>query len=341
MAGVKALRVTELAHEDTSTPGTWLEATTRWRGTGMIKDNMVTVFVPEDIGNYGGSTNTYIQRYGGEIVVEQDANFTQINYPLQAGIVGPVAGVADDSSGSVYTYTYTMPTTAQNEFATYSFTAGDDTGAEKLSYCFVPNFSLTGTAGEALQLSATFRGQQVEPATLSDTAVVPVPVDYILMSMGALWIDDDTAVAIATTAISNSLIGMTLDVNTGLQEVFAASGTKKFAFVKRVQPEITLQLTFEHDASSIAQKVKWRAGTACQIRLNFTGSAVTTPGQYDYNLLQIDMAGKWDTWDVIGENNGNDIVTGTFRAKYSADANAAAGLFCTFLVVMDGLATLP
>ena len=335
MAGIKALRKVGLGLESTSTPGTLVEASTWWRGTGTIQDNMETVFVEEDIGNYGGSNLSYIAKYGGEITLEQDANFTQVLYPLLAGVQGEVAGVADTAAGTGYSYTFTMPTTAQGVFATYTIEGGDDAGAETMSYCFVPNFSISGAAGEALQLSATFRGQQVITGTFSDTATLPT-VEPILFSNGAIWIDPDTD-AIGTTPKSNTLLGMTLDVNTGLTEVYAANATKKFAFVKRVKPVITLSITFEHDATSIAEKAAWRANSARVLRLKFIGSAMATPGALLTNFLQIDLAGKWETFDKIGEQNGNDIVTGVFNAGYSS----TAALYAQFIAAIDALATVP
>jgi hypothetical protein len=32
------------------------------------------------------------------------------------------------------------------------------------------------------------------------------------------------------------------------------------------------------------------------------------------------MAGKWDNFNKIGERDGNDIVEGTFRARYNSTA---------------------
>jgi len=96
-------------------------------------------------------------------------------------------------------------------------------------------------------------------------------------------------------------------------------------------------VTFEHDATSAAEKVAWRAGTTRQLRLRWLGTALTTAGSgYTYKTLIVDMAGKWEKFDKLAEQDGNDIVTGTFRARY----NSTAALFCE-LVVVNELASLP
>jgi hypothetical protein len=48
------------------------------------------------------------------------------------------------------------------------------------------------------------------------------------------------------------------------------------------------------------------------------------------------MVGKWEKFDKLGEQDGNDIVQGTFRARYNS---TAAAMFRA--VVQNGLASLP
>jgi hypothetical protein len=48
------------------------------------------------------------------------------------------------------------------------------------------------------------------------------------------------------------------------------------------------------------------------------------------------MVGKWDNFEKIGERDGNDVVTGNFRARYNS---TAAGFFTA--VIGTNLASLP
>jgi hypothetical protein len=101
---------------------------------------------------------------------------------------------------------------------------------------------------------------------------------------------------------------------------FTADGHKYFSFAMQTKPEVLLNVTFEHNASAVAEKAKWRAGTSRLIRLDIAGNALTTAGTFATKLVRIDLAGKWEKFDKIGEVNGNDIVTGTFRAGYNPTA---------------------
>jgi len=123
--------------------------------------------------------------------------------------------------------------------------------------------------------------------------------------------------------------------------VWAADGSRNFSFVKAGAPEIVLDVTFEHNAAAVAQKVLWRAGTARQVRLIWTGTALTTPSSdHTTKKLIIDLSGAWEKFSELGEQDGNDIVTGTFRVRNN-DRAGVAGLFAQYMVVTDALAAIP
>ena len=81
-----------------------------------------------------------------------------------------------------------------------------------------------------------------------------------------------------------------------------------------------LNVTYEHNASAVAQKAIYRAGTPQQYRLKFTGSDLTTTGAYAVKTLLIDVAGVYEDWSALEEQDGNDIVNATIRVRYDADA---------------------
>jgi hypothetical protein len=333
--GIRALQKIALGVESTSTPGTLVVGTTRWRGMGMLQDNLVMNFPEEAAGNLGGSQLNYIAQYGGEVELTQDATFEQLPYVLTCGVTSLVAGV-QDGAGSGYIYAYPFATTAVTDINTLTIIGGDNIARESLGYSFVPQFTLSGNGGEALSLSATFRGQQVAPYAVADTSTIPT-VEQIIFSLGKMYIDNDTA-TIGTTVVTQTLLGMTLNVNTGWQEVHSADGVRTFSFIKQAAPEITLDVTFEHNASAVAEIAAWRANTPRQIKLLWEGSTLAGAGTaYTKKTLSVPLAGKWESFSKIDEQNGNDIVTGLFRARYSS----VAALFASFTVVLDGVITLP
>jgi len=326
MAGIRALRKIQLGKETTA--GTKVAADIIWRGTGSIHDNMDLVFPTEDIGMLVPVGRSYIARYeAGLTLNDTEATFEQLPHLFEMGIesVTPVAGTSD------YTYTYVMPyastdLVSSTDLATYTVEGGDNAAAEEFGYGFARSISLTGSAGQALMMSAEIVGRQVEAGTFTPGIAI-ADVEEILFGMGKLYISDVKAFP-ATDLISNQLLGMSLSINTGWLPVYTADGALYFSFIKQTTPEVTLQITFEHDTTAIAEKAKWRAQTPRIINLTFTGT--------DGKSLAIDIAGKWASFDVLGEQDGNDIVSGTFIGSYNS---TVGGMFQ--VAITNQLTTLP
>ena len=333
MAGVKALRRIQIGKESTGTPGTAVAATTVLRLSGTLEDQREIVFPPEDVGLLSGTDRQYIPKLAAAITTEGEATFEQVPYFYEAG-VDNIAPTTDTGSG--YIYTYTLATTAQKAPRTYTIEGGDDNEAEEMEYSFVKEFTLSGNAGEAWMVSANWQGRQVSTSTFTPSTDAAIPtVEDMLFSKTILYIDESSD-TVGTTAKSNTLLSAELKVVTGFQEVYDAQGNLYFGFVKQVPPEVTLNITFEHDATSAAEKAKWRAGTARLLQLKTTGAALSSSGAYSTKTHIINLAGKWEKFEKIDEQDGNDIIKATFRARY----NSTAALFGS-IVVVNELSALP
>ena len=331
MSGVKALRSCQLGAE--STAGTAVAATTIWNGPApMLEDTSERTRPDADVGRLGGSNRLYTPKRAAACTMEGEATFEQLIHILQAGIkkVDPV----QDGAGSGYVWTFPFGNTAQNVPQTYTIEAGDDQQFEEMEYSIVKNLSLTGKAGEAVMESAEWVGRQV--ATCTKTASLDLPVvEEILSGTAKIYIDAVSG-TIGSTQKSATLMGFEFGGDTGMLEVFTQDALY-FTKVKNVKPELTLKLTFEHDATSVAEKAAAVAGTPRMIRLLFEGSALASEGTaYAKKSLVIDVAGKWLNFEKIDEEDGNDVVTGELSIEYDETAD----LFCT-VVVVNELDTLP
>ncbi len=335
--GVKALRRIQLGQE-VSAGGSTDIASTVWRGTGVIVDNRETTFPVEDIGILGGTSRSYVAMTGGEIALEGDATFEQLPHIFNAGIYKATPTTDVDGSGYIYSYNMQAASTDPIEITdlqTYVIEGGDNNEAEIMRYCFVRQFSLSGGAGEALQVSAQFEGREVE-GDYTYTAGVAIPtVETILFSKATVYIDAATVATTDLVAMSNTVLAMNLDVTTGWQAVRTADGRLDFSFIKRAADSGTLQITFEHNASASLMKEVWRDQEETRVRIVFEGSALTTAGAYTYKTFIIDAYGKWESFDSLGEQDGNDIVTGTLRIAYTQAAKKLD------LIVVNELAAMP
>jgi hypothetical protein len=241
-----------------------------------------------------------------------EATFEQLPYLFECGIEKNVT-VSTDTPGYKYSYDFPIQTSDVHETSdlqTFSVEGGDNTACVSFTYGICTNISLSGNAGEALMMSGTIVGRQATTDTFTASVAIPT-VEDILFSKGKVYINACAATSdIGVTQVSNTLLSADLSIATGWVPVFTADGNIYFSFIKQVAPEVILNVTFEHNASAIAEIAAWRAGTARQIRLQFDG----TGSKY----ARFDMAGKWEKFDKLGEKDGNDIVTGTFRARYES-----------------------
>ena len=333
MAGVKNLRKIQLGVETTA--GTAVAATALWRGEGVGTDTTTVEFPPEDVGILGGTDRAYIPMVGGELTMEGPATYEQLPYIFEAGVAAEVGTVDSGTSATPYIYEYIWASTAQPTLKTYTIEAGDDQQAEEIAHCFVREFTLSGNAGEVINLSAVWQGRQWSTTTYTGAISIPA-VDEILFQKAKLYIDD-TGTYPATTQKSNTFLAFELSATTGLQAVNTGDGNLYFSFVKCTGPEVVLSVTFEHDTAGVAEKAAWRAGTARSVRIEVTGPAAgATPGDvYTNKTLFIDLIGKWETFDSLGDQDGNDTLTGTLRCRYNG-TNSTMGKF----TVVNALSSL-
>lgn len=332
MAGIKALRKIQLGRETTA--GNAVVATTIYRGKGTLEDQQEIAFAEEDIGYLSGVDRTYSPKDGAALSMESvEATFEQLPHILEAGI--KTATPAQDGAGSGYIYSYEFPTTAANTIKTYTIEGGDNQAVEEIEYAYVSSFTLVGEAGAAWMMTAEWIGRQVLTSAFTGSLSLPA-VEEILFQKTKLYIDNVSG-AFGGTLKSNTLLGATLNVTTGLIPKFTADGELYFSFVQTTSPEVTLDITFEHDGTAVAEKANRKAETPRLIRLLAEGSTFTTAGTtYSKKTMIIDLAGKWETFEKIGEQDGNDIVSGVFRSR----RNATIDDFGSITMVID-LASIP
>jgi hypothetical protein len=340
MAGIKSLRRIQGGAETSGAEGTKVKATWIWRGTGVGKDLTEITFVEEDIGLLSDALRTYKAKTGGEVVFEGVASFEQLGYFFQSGVY-ETAPTTDASSAKIWTWTHATASTSPvstTDLQTYTLEFGDNQQAENMAYAFTRELKLTGNVGEALMLSATMEGQTVSTSDFTPSTDVAVPtVESILFSTGKLYIDSSTSSSdIGTTQVSQTLFNADLSHTTGWKGYPAADGQTHFSFVKRTKDDLTLSVTFEHNSSAVAEKLNWRNQTERAIRLAFLGTALTSPGTYTTKMFIVDLWGKWESFEALSDNAGNDQVVGLFRAGYSTTA-----LLKARYIIVNELATLP
>jgi hypothetical protein len=187
--------------------------------------------------------------------------------------------------------------------------------------------TVTESAGNTITIIQYFTGG---PAGLAVPAVEDIAFG------GTKLFIDAAGGTIGTTQVTNSLLSCTVNIKTGIVGKNTGDGMFYFSHLEFVPEDITVKMTFLYNGNSQAERANFRSQVARLIRIQSQGSALTTPATYSYKTRNIDLAGKWEKWDPIGEQNGSDIISATFHAKY----NATAAKYC-IVTYVNQLASLP
>lgn len=310
--GIRKLRKIQLGRE--ASAGTPVAATLIWRGpANILEDTRNIIEVPEDVGQLTKTDRTVTTSYGAQLTMESTpATYTQILHILEAGIDAETA--TQDGAGTDYIWVYTLGATA-NSPKTYTMEAGDNSDVGEGEYGFVQEFNLSGAAGDPGTVnidSALWVFRQYTDTSFTGALTLDA-VEEIVFAKGKLYIDADGG-SFGGTQISGSLLGFSLNVDTGIRAVPVGDGNLYFASTKNVGPTATLEITLEHDTNAVAERTNWRNETVRKVRLLFEGSTVATPGTtYSKNTLLIDIRGKWMDITTLDDQDGDNVVTLTLE----------------------------
>lgn len=331
--GVKTFRKLQLARNADSDSDDVIAATTILRANGLIEDTRNLYFVDEDTGLATGSDRTNTSLLGGKIAIDPiEATFEQFPYFIEMSIQS-LTGVTD--SGDAYVYTCPIPTTSFNALRPYTVEGGDNNQAEVLNFVHCSDWTLSGSGGKAWMMSGNLFGKQVQDQAFTGGVTIPA-VNTMNFGKTKLYIDNDSDTW-GTSQIANTLLAATIKYKANLVAKETAEGALTFSFVQQVRPEITVDLLFEYNTGAHTQKNVWRTETPKLVRLLNQGTAFTSPGNtYAYRTFIADLAGKYNDFEKIGEQNGNDVIQAHFTARYN-DAQASAGQF----VIVNAKASLP
>lgn len=161
-------------------------------------------------------------------------------------------------------------------------------------------------------------------------------VEEALFGKSKLYLDA-VGGTIGATQVSNTLLKASVKIKGGPRAQDTGSGALYYSHLEYDPPSMVFDLTLLFNSSAKAEKAIYEARTSRQLRLKAEGSALGTPGTtYTYKTIIFDAAGQWEKFSVLAGQNGNDIVTATFRAGY----NSTAALLGRAIVVNE-VSSLP
>jgi hypothetical protein len=328
-----------------ATPGTAITtATALWRGSGgFLSDDRDVEMTDEMIGIFDGADRSSIPKIDASLKLEKTpATFEQLQYLFVMGLGGPFAGSADGTGSTGFTYTTAIPTNAVPTNTAYTFQTGDEVEAEYATYNKVTQIDLEGEQGKEVMMSGSLIAQQVLRLSGGLTAGVTIPaVENMLQGTGKLYLDA-IAGAYGTTQISQQVLAWKLGIKITWEKKYTMDGQLYWTFAVFGGKEITGEITFEHDATSVVgvagEKVNWKNQLPRLLSLRFAGSAYATPGTAGNGkrVFWINLPIKWTKFNALDEINGNNIIKAAFQSKYNTTAGNAGNF-----VVSNEISTLP
>jgi hypothetical protein len=280
---------------------------------GYLEDQREVQHVPENVGYISKTNRTNTPKLLAYCTMSGVATFEQFPYIAEASI--KLETPAQDGSGSGYIYEYGAPTTSVNTTQTYTLEGGDNQQAYEMEYSFCKSWTLSGAGANSLQVSSEWFGRRVQKANFTGAISLPA-VDEINFSEGKLYIDAVSG-TMGTTQVIGTWLDFSLKYDSGLKEQFTGDGNKYFNHTESTGPEVTLDITVEHDSDAVSLFDDFQAETARQVRMLFQGPALTTAGTtYTYKTLQIDLVGKVEKWGTPQDKDGVSTIPITFRGAY-------------------------
>ena len=335
--GRKKARRIQLGRQ--SAVDTEVNATYKYPGTGTILDDIVVAQIDQDVGIASGTTEVNIPMKGGILALGPDvASFEQILHILEMSIKTATPAI-DGTGNDPYIYTYAFPTTSANTVKQYTVEAGDDVQEEQFLNAFCQDWTLSGSGRNPYQLSANLRGGTVSPGTYTTDPGLSAR-NNMNFGMTKIYIDDVTETGgPGTTIKSNTVRGVNFKYTSSIKAKDTADGRLDFSFVQDTMDYVaTAEVEFEHDSIAVAEIAKYRAGTPRLLQIKIEGStAFANVGTtYSVPTMLINLPGIWMNFGKIGENNGNDIVSGTFESHYDSTYGGAGAV-----IVAVGLSAVP
>jgi len=315
MAGVTKLTQLNLGKETVS--GTDAAATVKWLGPYSFVDKGDPVFNQENIGRMWTRNRSHIPMTGVDITIES----TEASYELLPILFNLAFGEATEQADNTSWYSqWTMPTTAVQTPTTATIEYGDNSSVaansiKQSTYCYIKDITLTGAGRGAVMVSANLGGRGVSTES-AFTSISPFTVETINFGGGSLTIDDT---AVYTTAKTVTLMGYTITFNPGWMEIPSIE-RKDYTSLKQVNPSISGQLRFEHNATAIDAVAQKEAETIQYIQIQHLGTAITGTS-HENKKLRMQLPVRYTKVSSLESDNGNNVVTVDFITVDDLSAN--------------------
>lgn len=312
--------------------GTAVAATRKVYGRGGMNKNVPPIRPADE--DRGSFTDNFRSQPGlieasfpfdGSVTYEDHAWWSQLW--LKGGVAGVLRAI------TAYDYTHT-PTEGTDDLKTATFEWGDNVQAFEGAFGMVDTFEITAAIAEQWRFSAGIFLDDKAKTTFTG-AIADRTVEDVLMRTSKLAVG--AAGALPASYMTGRFIGFRLAGANALERKHFADGgaSQKYTGIGRSKRHFELEVTFEGNAATIAERDIWEAGTARVARILAEGSDIAGSTGPVKRTVDIAIAGKWNAFPV-GERGPNTIFTAVLEGEYDATLG-----YVLRQITTNALATLP
>lgn len=314
------------------TRGTPVAATRRVYGEGMAQRQQPLIRpASEDRSSLIRNFRSQPGLVAATFPIRASATFEDLPWWYQLGMKGGVAGVLQNTTAYKYDF---IPDSTSDTLKSATFEDGDDTQAWRMPFGMVDSFSITGALGQPWLLELTIIGADLTPqaftAAIGDRVTEDIETHLTKLAIGNVG-------AVPAGFLTGQVIGFKLNVANHLARKYFMDGlaTPVMGGVGRADREVSLEVTWEGNAATVAERALWVSGTQRVARLQANGTTIAGSSPSQTKQAEIIESGKWTTW-TVGNRETNTTMTGLLEAEYDSALGYEVDAF-----VVNSLVTLP
>jgi hypothetical protein len=330
--GSKALYKVQSGVE--TTPGAPVTATIKWIGVlePSPRKEVAALRRPSLISSFGAVRvkESWEGDYSGELTFE-----VPLLHLLSAGLRGGVTPTQPDATNHpsvrLWTFTPTATTSGGQQSLTLEF--GDNVQVWRSTYCLVSEITISGRAGQALELSASLFGRKQQRLASGFTPGLPEPpANIATMANTRIYVDDATA-SYGTTEFAGTFVSVEVSLSTGLSPIFTA-GRLDHAIHSEQPRELTVTLRGLHNQAWAAEWDKYDADEPRKVRIRIEGPPISGPHR---RFIEIDVFGRWvEATPPPEDEDGATVMELVLKSEYDPVLGA------DFVIrVQNDIASLP
>lgn len=227
---LQAFEIPQWAKETTS--GTLVTATSKVGVVDFLVDPQDALDDPAILNGIAASSHGY------EVITKRSINWsvpaTPVVFDQVQGWLGMalIGGVTASGTASPFTWTYTMPGTAQpnNDTRTFEVRLTDGTTPSdwKFGFASLEELVISGGDGKPVEMTAKGFARRIQSATLTAALSLPT-IALATFPNTSVWIDDAFG-SVGSTQLTGQVLDWKFTIQTGLIPQFTADARTDFDF---------------------------------------------------------------------------------------------------------------